>query len=198
MSPEKSMLLHICCAPDACIPIPDLLAEGWNVTGYYYGSNIHPRDEYTRRLEAVNILSAHEGTECVIPSYCPGEWLEVVRGLEHEPEGGRRCTECFRLQLEASAKEALRLGCGYMCTTLTISPHKNVNLINSLGESISALHGLRWESRIWRKNNGFLRSVRRSRDLGLYRQNYCGCIYSFHEPDMELTKSAVTHLMKTE
>lgn len=175
---NKNLLLHICCAPDASVPVPDLLAEGWNVCGYFYGSNIHPEEEYIRRLEALNVLAEHTGISCRIEEYCPDEWLEGIEGLEAEPEGGRRCTRCFELQLEAGARIAEALGCEYFCTTLTISPHKNVELINSLGERISGLYGLKWEKRIWRKNDGFLRSVRASRELGLYRQKYCGCRFS--------------------
>lgn len=181
MNTKKSILLHICCAPDGSIPVPDLQAEGWDVTGFFYGSNIHPHEEYTRRLEAVRTLAGHCGIECVIGHYDPEEWLSGVKGLESEPEGGLRCTKCFTLQLEACAAEAVRLGCEWMCTTLTISPHKNVSLINSLGQDIAESHGLRWENRVWRKNNGFLRSVRASKDFGLYRQNYCGCTFSIRE-----------------
>ena len=175
---NKNLLLHICCAPDASVPVPDLLSEGWNVHGYFYGSNIHPQDEYSRRLEALHTLTSYTGIQCDIAGYDPDEWLEGVRGLEAEPEGGKRCARCFELQLEAGAKIARALGCEYFCTTLTISPHKNVELINSLGERIAGLCGLCWEKRIWRKNNGFLRSVRASKELGLYRQNYCGCKFS--------------------
>ena len=175
---KKNILLHICCAPDGSVPVPDLIDEGWNVTGFFYGSNIQPFDEYVKRLEAVNTLVSLNAITCEIPPYCPDEWFGNVRGLEDEPEGGKRCTECFRTQLNASAKAAKSLGCEYMSTTLTISPHKNVSLINELGEAISTANGLKWENRIWRKNNGFLRSVRFSKELGLYRQNYCGCVFS--------------------
>ena len=154
------------------------MAEGWNVTGFFYGSNIHPQEEYSRRLEAVRTLASHCGIHCVIGHYDPEEWLAGVRGLEAEPEGGRRCERCFYLQLEACAQEALSLGCEYLCTTLTISPHKNAELINSIGQETAKDHGLLWENRVWRKKNGFLRSVRASRELGLYRQNYCGCTFS--------------------
>lgn len=175
---KKNLLLHICCAPDGTIPVPDLLAEGWEVTGFFYGSNIHPAEEYLRRLEAVGILAKHCGINCVIGEYHPEEWLSGVHGLEAEPEGGLRCAQCFRLQFEASAREAVRLGCEYLCTTLTISPHKNAALINEIGADIAGNYGLSWENRIWRKKDGFLRSVRASRELGLYRQNYCGCVFS--------------------
>ena len=174
----KRLLLHICCAPDASVPVPDLISEGWEVTGFFYGSNIHPFDEYNMRLEALNKLTAHTGINCEVMKYNPDEWLEKISGLENEPEGGRRCEKCFMAQLEAGALAAKRLGCDNFCTTLTISPHKNVALINSLGERISSLHDLTWQNRIWRKNNGFLRSIKASRELGLYRQNYCGCMFS--------------------
>ena len=174
-------MLHICCAPDGSVPVPDLLAEGWRVTGFFYGSNIHPRDEYLRRLEAVNILAGHCGIECVIGHYEPHEWLDSVSGLEAEPEGGRRCERCFALQLESAAREAVSLGLESLSTTLTISPHKNAELINSLGQEIASSYNLHWEHRVWRKHNGFLRSVRASRELGLYRQNYCGCTFSVRD-----------------
>ena len=172
------MLLHICCAPDGSVPVPDLLSEGWNVRGFFYGSNIHPFEEYAKRLEAVKILASRFSIECEFPAYEPEQWLEGVCGLESEPEGGKRCEKCFNLQLEAGALYAKKIGCKNFCTTLTISPHKNVNLINSIGEKISVNNNLIWENRIWRKNNGFLRSVRASRELCLYRQNYCGCKFS--------------------
>ncbi len=180
MKENKNLLLHICCAPDASIPVPDLLAEGWNVKGFFYGSNIHPFEEYKKRLEALKILINHTGIDCEILEYNPDEWLEKIRGLEDEPEGGRRCEKCFELQLEAGACCAKKSGLKIenFCTTLTISPHKNVNLINYLGEKISNLYNITWLNKIWRKNNGFLRSIRASKELGLYRQNYCGCIFS--------------------
>ncbi len=178
MNNDKNILLHICCAPDGSVPVPDLQAEGWNVTGFFYGSNIHPHEEYSRRLEAVRTLAGHCGIECVIGHYDPEEWFSGIRGLESEPEGGLRCRECFRIQLEASAREGVRLGGEWLSTTLTISPHKNVTLINELGQEVAGSFGLKWENRVWRKNNGFLRSVRASRNLGLYRQNYCGCVFS--------------------
>ena len=178
MHNDKTILLHICCAPDGSVPVPDLLAEGWDVAGFFYGSNIHPREEYVKRLDAVRTLAAHCGISCVIGHYCPEEWLDGVKGLEAEPEGGRRCAVCFTLQLEACAREAVRLGRKTLCTTLTISPHKNVSLINDIGRNVAESYGLSWESRVWRKNSGFLRSVRASRELGLYRQNYCGCTFS--------------------
>ena len=175
---ERKLLLHICCAPDASVPVPDLSAEGWSVVGFFYGSNIQPYDEYLKRLEALNVLIKHSRIDCKIFEYNPSDWLEKISGLENEPEGGLRCEKCFEVQLEAGACLAKKLGIKNFSTTLTISPHKNVKLINEIGEHVSAFYGITWQSRVWRKNNGFLRSLKASRELGLYRQNYCGCVFS--------------------
>ena len=175
--PKPSLLLHICCAPDATIPWPALL-EKYNVTGFFYGSNIHPLKEYERRIDSVKILQKSISGFVVFPPYSPETWHNATHGLENEPEGGARCTICFRKQFEATAKYAKEHNFEYITTTLTISPHKNVKLINEIGNSIASQYGVKWLDFVWRKNNGFLASIKRSKELGLYRQNYCGCIWS--------------------
>ena len=176
---EKTrLLLHICCAPDATVPWPELLNEGCEVVGYFYGGNIHPAAEYERRAEAVRTLSQATQAPAVLPAYEPEVWLEATKELADEPERGRRCSVCFRLQLEAAAQYAAEHGFTHLCTTLTISPHKDAALINRIGAETAARHGRVWVERIWRKKDGFKRSVAESKRLGLYRQNYCGCIYS--------------------
>ncbi len=172
---KKRLLLHICCAPDATVPIRALHNEEWDVIGFFYGSNIHPEEEYSRRLEALHLLQKHELFPVEESAYNPDEWYKRTAGLHDEPEGGGRCAVCFRLQLRAAAKCALENGCTHLCTTLTISPHKNVALISRTGQDVSSEFALIWEDRIWRKNNGFLKSLEITRELGLYRQNYCGC-----------------------
>ena len=175
-----SLMLHICCAPDATVPTLDLAAEGWQVAGFFYGSNIQPEEEYQLRLGALHTLREHRGLPVEVAPYAPEEWrAHMLRlGLMEEPEGGRRCTACFELQLAAAAEAAVRLGCSHLCTSLTISPHKDAARITAIGERIASAHGLTWEPRIWRKKDGFLRSIRISKELGLYRQNYCGCLPS--------------------
>lgn len=180
------MMLHICCAPDATVPLEVFGAEGWRVAGFFYGSNIQPEEEYLRRLGALHTLRDHAGVPVEEAPYAPGEWLQHMEdlGLLKEPEGGRRCTACFELQLQAAAAAAVRLGCSRLCTSLTISPHKDVARINGIGEAVAAAHGLAWEPRIWRKGDGFLRSIGLSKELGLYRQNYCGCLPSQRRPQV--------------
>jgi predicted adenine nucleotide alpha hydrolase (AANH) superfamily ATPase len=172
-----ALLLHICCAPDATVPIRDLKAEGWTVTGCFYGSNIHPETEYRRRAEALCFLAEQEGIPVVMRPYAPEQWLAQVSHLAEEPEGGLRCSLCLGLQLRVAGEEAARLGASRFSTTLTVSPRKDVALISRLGAEVAASLGLTWEGRVWRKKNGFLRSLQISRELGLYRQNHCGCAY---------------------
>jgi len=174
----KKLLLHICCAPDATIPWPELIAEGYDTVGFFYGSNIHPKEEYEKRIEALNILQKSVKAEVIIAEYDTQPWFEKAEEFASEPEGGKRCEVCFRLQLESAAQYAAENGYNAFSTTLTISPHKNVALINSIGLELGEKYGIEWIEKVWRKQNGFKRSVEESKRLGLYRQNYCGCIFS--------------------
>lgn len=172
------LLLHICCAPDGTVPWVELESQGFEVTGFFYGNNIHPEEEYHLRSQAVSRLAEEHGNRLLPSHYRPELWIKATEALGTEPEGGARCPLCFRLQLEAAARAAAGEGIKFLCTTLTISPHKDPGLLNRLGEEICAASDLIWVERIWRKNGGFVRSVAESRRLGLYRQNYCGCMYS--------------------
>lgn len=181
MPTARRVLLHICCAPDATIPWPalrDEAGEKLDVTGFFYGNNIHPEGEWALRRDAVSRLSGLLSLPSVIMPYKPDMWLCATRAYAGEPEGGARCAICFRLQLEAAADYARREDYSELCTTLTISPHKSPALLNEIGRDVAGAYGLRWIERIWRKNDGFKRSVAQSREMGLYRQNYCGCMYS--------------------
>lgn len=175
-------MLHICCAPDATVPTRDLRVEGWEPLGYFYGSNIHPEEEYFLRRDAVRALAGHDGFSLTERVYAPSEWFEHASILAEEPERGRRCAVCFELQLRAAAEEAARQGCTHLSSTLSISPHKDAALITRLGGRAVEAWGVKWLDRVWRKGDGFLRSVRISKELGLYRQNYCGCRYSMPLP----------------
>lgn len=174
----KKALLHICCAPDATVPWKVLVDEGLEVVGYFYGSNIHPADEYSKRCEAVEKLAREMGGSVIFAPYEPEAWFERTRHLAEEPEGGKRCALCFALQLESALAEAIRRRCDAMATSLTISPHKDPDMINALGRALCRATGIEWVGRIWRKGGGFALSAEESRRLGLYRQKYCGCIYS--------------------
>ncbi len=178
MDANKLLVLHICCAPDATVPISLLGEEGYHVEGYFYGSNIHPEEEFEKRAAAVKTLCLIKGIQCFIMSYEPQQWFSLTEQFALEPEGGKRCYLCYEIQLRAAAEHAVDKGARCLTTTLTISPHKDPVVINQIGERVSREYGLKWVQKIWRKNDGFRRSVEESKMLGLYRQNYCGCIYS--------------------
>lgn len=176
----KRIQLHVCCAPDATVPIPALLREGWDVSCSFWRANIHPEGEFFLRSQSVEFLCAQYG----VPLYVGKEasyvdfWMKKTHHLKNAQEKGARCGLCFAIQLELSAKQAVKEGSHSLCTTLTISPHKDPDLINKIGHAISRKHQLVWIEKVWRRNNGFVKSVAEGNRLALYRQNYCGCLYS--------------------
>ena len=175
---RPSLLLHSCCGPCSSYVL-EYLTQYFEVYLSYYNPNIQPRAEYELRLENQRKVLGHmPGVTLVECGYDGAAYEEAVRGLEGEPEGGARCTECFRLRLDFAAREAARLGCEYCCTTLTVSPHKDAQRINALGEEICARYGVKWLPGDFKKRNGYKRSIELSHEFGLYRQNYCGCLYS--------------------
>ncbi len=171
------MLLHICCGPCATAVINRLKGD-YEITGFFYNPNIFPEEEHQRRLEAVQKLSQNWKINILIPEYEHGLFLSEVKGLENEPEGGRRCDVCFRLRLNKSALKAKELGFGVLASTLTIGPNKKAEVINRIGREVCAPLGIDFLEADWKKNDGFRQSVELSRELGLYRQHYCGCEFS--------------------
>ena len=172
------LLLHSCCGPCSSYVL-EYLTRYFEVCLSYYNPNIQPRAEYELRLEnQLKVLERIPGVTLVPCGYDGGAYDEAVRGLENEPEGGARCTECFALRLDFAAREAKRLGCDYFATTLTVSPHKDAQRINAIGEALAGKYGVKWLPADFKKRDGYKRSIELSREFGLYRQNYCGCLYS--------------------
>jgi len=171
------VLLHICCAPDAAYGIR-AMRERFDVTGFFYNPNIHPLEEFRRRLVATLDLQDKAPFPLVMGRGGDRAWEKAVRGLESEPEGGRRCEECIRLRLRETAAKAAALGMPAFGTVLTVSPRKNAAIINRLGREEETRSGVRFLAADLKKNDGYLRSVRITRELGIYRQRYCGCRYS--------------------
>lgn len=178
---RPKVLLHICCAPDATAVIERLTPEH-EVLGFFHGPNIHPPEEYALRLDATRKAAAALGFPLVETDYAPERWDEAVHGLENEPERGQRCEACFRHNLMATAAKARELGIGAFTTTLTISPHKDEALVFAAGRDAAREHGVAFLELDFKKRDGFKRSLDLSRELGLYRQNYCGCRYSRPSP----------------
>jgi epoxyqueuosine reductase len=176
---KPKLLLHICCGP-CSTEVIRRLTDDFEVVGFFYNPNIHPEEEHNVRLMEVQRISALWRVLVDVGPYDHERFLVVARGLEEEPEGGNRCLACYRLRLEETALRAADNGCTYLATTLTIAPMKKAAVINPIGHEAAARHGVVFVGEDWKKRDGFKRSIELSRDLGLYRQNYCGCEFSRH------------------
>jgi len=173
----EKLLLHACCAPCAVYPA-SMLKHRFDITLFFYGPNIFPREEYDRRLKTAEKAADTLGLIMVEAEYDDVFWAASVKGFEEEPEGGKRCTECYRVRVERAAKYAKENGYHYFSTTLTVSPHKPARIINPIGEEIAKKYGLVFLAEDYKKQDGFKKSCQMSREYGLYRQKYCGCKYS--------------------
>lgn len=175
---RPALLLHSCCGPCSAYVLEYLTAH-FRVTLLYYDPNIQPHQEYQKRLDTQIQLLTHFPAVELLPCDYDGQAYEAaVRGLEGEREGGARCTVCFALRLEETARRAKELGFEYFCTTLSVSPHKDAERINAIGGAMGEKYGVSWLSSDFKKREGFKRSNRLAGEYGLYRQNYCGCLYS--------------------
>ena len=179
------LLLHSCCAPCSSYCM-EYLTRWFDLVVYYYNPNISPVAEFEHRLAELRRLVAEMplGSVEIIPGvYDPERFFEIAKGLEHAPEGGERCERCFRLRLESAAEKARELGCDYFTTTLTISPLKDAQKLNAIGGELSEAFGVPWLPSDFKKRNGYKRSCELSTEYGLYRQDYCGCVFSKRERD---------------
>ena len=155
------------------------LKQYFDITLLYYNPNIQPRAEYDLRLENQRkVLAAMPEVHILECAYDGEAYNAAVRGLEGEPEGGARCTVCFRLRLEETARLAAEGKFDYFCTTLTVSPHKDAARINTIGRALGEQYGVAWLPSDFKKREGYKQSITLSGELDLYRQDYCGCLYS--------------------
>ncbi len=179
---QKPVLLLQCCCAPCSSAVLERLKEHFCLKLYFYNPNIYPEEEYEKRLAQFDkLLGAEEfsnGIEILPSVYEPEKFEEAVKDLHNEKEGGARCTQCFILRLEETAKKAKEIGADYFCTTLTVSPHKNSQLLNELGLKAQEKYGVKFLLSDFKKKEGYKRSTVLSNELGLYRQNYCGCKYS--------------------
>lgn len=177
---KSKLLLHACCAPCSSAVV-EFLNEYFDITLYYYNPNISPESEYDFRANELKRLISEmklDNINIIVEKYNNMEFESIAKGYENLPEGGGRCKRCFELRLEKAIQYASLNGFDYVTTTLTISPHKNAQLINEIGKSISDRYGVEYLFSDFKKKNGYKRSCELSLEFNLYRQNYCGCIYS--------------------
>ena len=175
------LLLHACCAPCSSAVL-ERIGNYFDITIFYYNPNITNEEEYKKRIEEMKKFIRVFNTKYPIKleegNYDPMEFFDITKGLEKEPERGKRCYKCYKLRLEETARFADKLGFDYFCTTLTLSPHKNSNWINEIGEELNNNYNSTYLYSDFKKKNGYKRSIELSKEYDLYRQNYCGCIYS--------------------
>ena len=180
------LLLHSCCAPCSSYVL-EYLEKYFDITLFFYNPNISPSEEYVKRSEELSRLLSDMGlserVEFMVCDYDCNEFFEAVKGLEREPEGGARCMRCYELRLRRTAeymlsKKGTMEEYDYFTTTLSISPMKNAEALNRIGESIAGKYGLKYLPGDFKKKDGYKRSIELSREYGLYRQNYCGCVFS--------------------
>ena len=178
---KPSLMLHSCCAPCSSYVL-EYLSKYFDITVFYFNPNISPESEYIKRVNEVKRL-IEEMPECedvkfLEGRYNPNEFYDCAKGLEDAPEGGERCLKCFRLRFKETANAAAKAGSEYVCTTLTISPLKIADNLNKIGKEECEKLGLKGLPSDFKKKNGYKRSIELSNEYDLFRQNYCGCVFS--------------------
>ena len=175
------LLLHACCAPCSSAVL-ERLASYFEITIFYYNPNITEKEEYDKRVEELkrllSIIKPKYKVSLIEGRYNPNDFLKIAKGLEEEPERGKRCYKCYQLRLEETAKIAEQLDFPLFATTLTLSPHKNSNWLNEIGEDLNKKYQTTYLYSDFKKKNEYKRSIELSKEYNLYRQDYCGCIYS--------------------
>ena len=178
------LLLHSCCAPCSSYCI-EYLSEYFEITVLYYNPNIFPEDEYNYRMAEqkrfIEQFTAKYPIKLIEAPYTPEDFYAIAKGYEKLPEGGERCSRCYRLRLEYTARLARELQMDYFTTTLSISPLKNAEKLNIIGDELGNEYGIQYLLSDFKKRNGYKRSVELSKEYDMYRQNFCGCVYSMEE-----------------
>ena len=174
---KPKLFMHACCAPCASYCVA-YLKDFFDITLFYYNPNITDFDEYQKRLFELEKFAQNFSIKVVDGGYSTDEFFTTVKGLESEVEGGKRCFACYKLRLDKTARLAKENGYDYFCSTLSISPLKNSSKLNEIGEALSVVYGVKHLPNDFKKKGGYLRSVELSKEYGLYRQDYCGCVFS--------------------
>lgn len=181
-----TLIIHSCCAPCSSYVL-EYLSQYFKITVLYYNPNIFPREEYEYRISEqerlIKTMNFVNDVRLIGSEYTPKDFFNAVKGFEKEPEGGRRCELCFEVRLRYTAALAKKMNFDYFTTTLSISPLKNAQVLNELGIYIGQEYGVEYLQSDFKKRNGYKRSVELSKEYGLYRQDYCGCVYSKAERD---------------
>lgn len=179
---KPKLLLHICCAPDEAYVVKSLKEE-YDLYCFFCNPNIQPLEEYEKRLKEAEKVAEIYNVPFDSDPYDPKSWETAVEQFFDTPEGGRRCLECFDFRLERSAKFCKEIGYPAYTTVMSISPHKRIEMLNQAGQNAANKYDVIYEPFNFKKKNGFIESIKLSNELGLYRQDYCGCLNSREERD---------------
>ena len=176
---RPKLLLHACCAPCSSYVL-EYLTNYFDITVFFYNPNISPESEYLHRVNEIKRLISEmcPSVKFIEGRYEPKKFYEMAKGLENAPERGERCLKCYRMRIEESAVIAKQGNFGYFTTTLSISPQKDSHVLNSIGKEISEIYDIPYLYSDFKKKGGYKRSIELSAEFHLYRQNFCGCIYS--------------------
>lgn len=178
LSESKKILLHACCGICSGYPITLLKELGYEPVVYFCNPNLDTEEEFNKRLNAQKIICENFAVELIVEHYNHDEYLAYVKGLENEPERGKRCDKCIELRLKKASLKAKELGIDSFTTSLVISPHKNFDKISEIGNKLSKENGINYLSINFKKKDGFLKTNQISKELNIYRQNYCGCEFA--------------------
>ena len=185
-SKTPTLLLHSCCAPCSSYVL-EYLSQYFKITVFYYNPNISPKEEYIKRVEEqkrlISQLPVKNPVDFIEGDYEPQDFYDIAKGLEQVPEGGERCFNCYKLRLEKTTKLAYDLNMDYFTTTLSISPYKNALKMNEIAEELSEIYSVKNLPSDFKKKEGYKRSIQLSKEYDLYRQDYCGCIFSKRDLD---------------
>lgn len=186
-----TLFLHSCCAPCSSYVL-EYLSNYFSITVFYYNPNIFPEEEFMKRIHEqemlIEKLPAKHKISFVAGNYDSDKFYAMAKGLEMVPEGGERCFKCYELRLRESAEMAKQGGFDYFTTTLSISPLKNAKKLNEIGERLADEYGVKYLNSDFKKKNGYKRSTELSKEYGLYRQDYCGCVYSKLERERQMQR----------
>lgn len=181
LNKKGKLLLHSCCGPCSSYVI-SYLANYFDITVFYYNPNIYPYEEYLKRKEEqirlIREIQVKNNLDILDCDYDNEKYECLIRGLEKEPERGKRCNVCYNMRMEKTAIEAKNNGYDFFCTTLSVSPYKNSLLINQIGEELEKKYDIKWLYSDFKKKDGYKQSILLSKKYNLYRQDYCGCVYS--------------------
>ena len=185
----KKLFLHSCCGPCSSYCI-EYLSQYFNITVFYYNPNISFEEEYMHRVQEqkrlIGLMPTTYPVRFLEGDYEPGLFFDNVKGLEKCREGEERCSVCFEMRLGKTAKEARMRGFDYFASTLTVSPMKNAEILNEIGNRMGILYDIPWLPTDFKKRGGYQRSIALSREYGLYRQDYCGCVFSYNERQAQI------------